>query len=118
MRALMLGLLLLTGCRTAELPTPDGDGGNPAASDLAQVGSFDLRGAQCVSACNRCTSGVCCGQSCCGAGEWCDEATSTCHCGQGPACTDGNHCASGGPIAPGQTCGAICCGTPQNGCPL
>ena len=122
MRALLLALVLLAGCRTAEIPASSDGGGlggmGGGSGDLAG-GSYDLSGALCVSACNRCLAGACCGPTCCAAGEWCDLTTFTCHCGQGAACSGANICASGGPIQPGgNSCGSICCGSGGNPCPL
>jgi hypothetical protein len=72
----------------------------------------------CEAACNRCPNGPCCGSACCNSGEWCDPTTLTCRCGDNPACTGGDICASGGPIRPGQSCGVICCGTAGKPCPF
>ena len=61
-----------------------------------------------------CVNGPACGSGCCGSGEYC--ANGTCMCGAGSACTDGNTCQVGGPVAP-TYCGGICCGT-TIGCPV
>jgi hypothetical protein len=113
MRALVCALLLFAGCRTGEIPySPDGGGIGSGG------GSYDLSGALCISACNRCTAGACCGPTCCNAGEWCDSSSFTCHCGQGAGCGSGEMCASAGPVRPGGNgCGSICCGA-GHPCPL
>jgi hypothetical protein len=84
-----------------------------APIDLPAPASTDLAAPAC-GACGACL-GPCCGSSCCGAGERCDNGV--CRCGNNPACGAGQQCAAGGPIQPGVTCGFICCG---NGvpCPL
>ena len=59
-----------------------------------------------------CVVGVCtapnCGGACCKSGEWCDSGS--CKCGNGPACTLGEVCASGIPVPGGPQCGTVCCG--------
>jgi hypothetical protein len=66
----------------------------------------------CVAPCDRCLRGVCCGNTCCGTGEWCDRTSGvpTCRCGNGPACVMPNTCQPFGPGMP-NGCGAICCST-------
>jgi hypothetical protein len=68
-----------------------------AYSDMANVPHV------CNSTCSTCP-GPCCGNACCQPGEWCDTATSTCHCGTGPACYESYICV-GGPIG---GCGTMC----------
>jgi hypothetical protein len=64
----------------------------------------------CIGSCDRCARGVCCGASCCGVAEWCDESsgTPTCKCGTQPACTMPNTCQPLGPRTE-NGCGGICC---------
>lgn len=104
--------LALLGCGRNALPVP--------AGDMSGGARADLRGARvCGSTCSQCPNGACCFGSCCAAGEWCDADTRSCRCGDGPACSGGNLCATGGPIGPGADgCGSICCGRPGMPCPL
>jgi hypothetical protein len=141
-----LGFSTLLACRTPPLATTDGDGGmsvdlaqasatdlppsvldlaqssaldlaQPSALDLAQPRATDLAQQSECAACATCNrGGPCCGNSCCGKGERCDPLTLTCHCGTGPACTNGNTCNSAGP-APFYFCGDYCCGA-TIGCPV
>jgi hypothetical protein len=123
---LLLAASLVAGaaCSDNHLPAA-GDAGAvdlARAGDLALSSKLDLAGPPagetCVSACNRCQNGPCCGSVCCNAGEWCD-ATNTCRCGNGPACSGTLICASGGPVRPGgDQCGGICCGDSSHPCPL
>jgi hypothetical protein len=66
----------------------------------------------CFPTCNRCVSGICCGQECCGKGEWCDMSTGvpTCKCGNQPSCVSPNTCQPFGPST-GNGCGDVCCST-------
>ena len=66
--------------------------------------------------CTRCTTGACCGSSCCGPGEWCDTsgATPVCRCFSSNACPSGEKCASS--LGGANICGAICC--MGSGCPV
>lgn len=123
----LAALALVAGCRTQPLDLNDGGGGGDvrdmSRSDLrvdlskpADLSLVDLA-RNCTPNCSRCQSGVCCGAVCCREGEWCDVATATCRCGNGPACRVDQICATGGPIGQNQ-CGSICCGDPQNPCPL
>jgi hypothetical protein len=85
-----------------------------APEDLAHPPS-DLKPADmgdrvCGPTCSRCETGACCGNSCCGAGEWCDNGT--CRCGSGPACVMGQPCVAAlPPILPVSHCGTMCCTT-------
>lgn len=92
----------------ADLHAPDL---KPVAGDLAEQPP-----AQCISTCDRCSGGGCCGTACCAEGEWCDS-TQHCRCGTNAACGAMQVCATGGPSKVGQ-CGGICCGDPQHPCPL
>jgi hypothetical protein len=141
---LVLGFAV-AGCRSAPLPgggddlAGGGGGGNGGSGGAGGSGGIGGGGGSggvggggtggsggggnidmphdCSASCNRCPSGPCCGAACCNAGEWCDPTSNTCRCGNGPACSGGNICATGGPIQPGQTCGIICCGK-TSPCPL
>jgi hypothetical protein len=111
---LLLCLAATGGCGSDGLPVgasdlsmSDGGGGGSGGGGGPMWG--DLAGISCISACNRCALGPCCGSICCNAGEWCDTTTNTCHCGSGPACAQGQMCSRGGPIG-GDYCGNICCG--------
>ena len=55
-----------------------------------------------------CSNGPRCGAACCGTGERCDPATSTCKCGTSAACTGGDTCQ--GPVISTDGCGMVCCG--------
>jgi hypothetical protein len=85
---------------------PDGGGAHVCAPDAG---------------CSRCTTGVCCGNGCCNAGEWCDlsGASPTCRCAQGPTCPAPYICTS--VLGLRDTCGYVCC-NPGNGggvsCPI
>jgi len=129
MRGLWLIFLIASACSDNHLP-PAVDGGAldlaRPAGDLAgprhDLAAIDLAGPPsgqaCAAVCNRCQNGPCCGSLCCNAGEWCD-ATNTCRCGSGAACSGNLICATGGPIMPGgNTCGFICCGDSTHPCPL
>jgi hypothetical protein len=114
--------IFLVGCTTEGIPAGNND---LKGADLAQQQQVDLAGidlaggppAMCVSTCNRCAGGGCCGSVCCNAGEWCD-ASQHCRCGMNAGCAAGLMCASGGPISPDRTCGSICCGDATHPCPL
>jgi hypothetical protein len=119
--------IFLLGCSTEGIP-PGGNvdlaGADFSKSDLAQppidLAGIDLAGgppSMCVSTCNRCAGGGCCGAVCCNDGEWCD-ASLHCRCGMNAGCTAGLMCASGGPISPNFSCGSICCGDAMHPCPL
>jgi hypothetical protein len=95
-----MAMLALGACDRGALPVA-GDGGGASDSDLGRV---------CVPTCAQCSSGACCGNSCCAAGEWCDPATLTCRCGSVAACRPGQWCGRSGPIQAGDSCGTICCG--------
>ncbi len=88
-----------------------------AMADLATTPKHDMSKALCGPSGN-CQSGPACGNSCCGAGEFCDvaQAQPVCKCGLGAACTNGDHCASSGAMGIDQ-CGTICCGV-SGPCPL
>jgi len=61
---------------------------------------------------------VCCGTSCCAAGEWCDTsgATPICRCNDGPACGAGETCSSS--LGGSEVCGLRCCGGEAGTCPV
>jgi hypothetical protein len=61
-----------------------------------------------------CPAGPQCGVACCGQGESCEEGV--CTCGGGRSCVGGDVCASLGPSD--DVCGATCCGSTSNPCPL
>lgn len=105
-------ILLLGAC--------SGDGIPSGSNNDLSMSKADLAGGMptmCVSTCNRCAGGGCCGAVCCNDGEWCDS-TEHCRCGMNAGCTNGLVCASGGPISPNQSCGSICCGDSMHPCPL
>jgi hypothetical protein len=63
-----------------------------------------------------CADGPMCNGVCCGPGEACEAGI--CRCGSTPACTGGDMCFVGGPIAPVELpCGRVCCGGPSP-CPI
>jgi hypothetical protein len=64
----------------------------------------------CNQPCDRCITGVCCGLSCCGRGEWCDFSTPqpTCRCGTGVGCGAGTLCCPPGPLPGPNDCGSSC----------
>jgi hypothetical protein len=118
--ALVLACALLGGC-TSSNPLPVGGSDLGGDAGVADLKPEDLGGAVCTSMCGQCTTGACCPggvNGCCAPGEYCD-GNGKCRCGAGPACTGGNICATGGPVRPGgDTCGAVCCGSPGMPCPL
>jgi hypothetical protein len=114
---------MVAACNTGGLPGPAGDmaggGGAAGGGGGGGGGTGDMGGRSCAATCNRCVNGVCCGNACCGVGEWCDTSTLTCRCGDHAACTNGNTCQRGGPIGPGEGfCGTLCCGSAGSPCPL
>jgi hypothetical protein len=126
MRFALVLLLALAGCGPSGLPSGGDMGGSGASGGAGGGGSGgggtggSGGGAQrdCTASCNRCPNGPCCGNACCGKGEWCDATTNTCKCGDSAACSGGNFCASGGPPSPNQSaCGTLCCGA-SSPCPL
>ncbi|HEY7954028.1 MAG TPA: hypothetical protein VII38_02010 [Polyangia bacterium] len=115
-------------CNTDLAVHHDGGDHHDGAIDLSRPGrdlsrpAEDLSGPRtCVSTCSHCGSGgACCPgapNGCCASGEWCDNGK--CRCGQNEACTQGDICATAGPIGgPGTSqCGSICCGA-TGPCPL
>jgi hypothetical protein len=115
---LALAFSSMMACRTSPLPTGDGGGGSGgegggggAGGSGGSSGGQDLSGRVCSpsASCSSCPNGVCCGNACCGKGEWCDPSTLTCRCGDNAGCTGGNVCATG-PVFPSTDCGMICCG--------
>jgi hypothetical protein len=121
---MVMAMVALVACSHEALPGPGGGGGASGGSDLG--GAVDLAtppgGGPRVctgTGCAACSGAfICCGNSCCASGEWCDSVTMTCRCGDRAACPNGQMCARGGPIGTGaDSCGSICCG---NGvpCPL
>ena len=108
--------IFLIGCSSGGIPSNNNS--DLGQIDLAQAG--DLAGgppAMCVSTCNRCNGGGCCGTICCNTGEWCD-ASQHCRCGTNVGCATGLQCATGGPVSPDRTCGSVCCGDAMHPCPL
>ncbi len=61
-----------------------------------------------------CAAGPRCGVACCGQGESCVEGVCTCNGGR--SCVEGESCTAIGPAD--DVCGATCCGSPSNPCPL
>lgn len=61
-----------------------------------------------------CPAGPQCGIACCGQGESCVEGGCTCNGGR--SCVDDDVCAALGPSD--GVCGAACCGSIGNPCPL
>jgi Chaperone of endosialidase len=91
-----------------------GRGGGAAGQGGGTAGAGGARSCGPAASCPSCTTGACCGTSCCAPGEWCDNtgAAPACRCGSNAACTGGNMCASGGPapVDGTATCGFTCCG--------
>ena len=124
--ALLVGTLLslsVAGCLSDGIPIGKGDLSPSGTADLKRAdlggGTTDLAEgppAMCLSSCNRCAGGGCCGTACCNEGEWCDS-TQHCRCGLAAGCGPNLICATGGPSMLGQ-CGSICCGDASNPCPL
>ncbi len=89
-----LKLVLAVALLVAALPgcTDDGgmcDGCSDASRDFAGP---DTGPRQCVSVCDRCLDGPCCGANgCCNQGEWCDS-TGHCRCGDRAGCAPGMRC--------------------------
>ncbi len=107
------GGLLINPCQCADglvcvfIGVPDAPGvcrRRDAGTDAGQR--------SCVAACDRCPRGPCCGNACCGLGEWCDRSSGfpICRCGNGSACLMPNTCQPIGFSTP-NGCGDICCST-------
>lgn len=128
-RGLIVLLLLVGGCLEDGIPAGDPDLRGVVAdlrgvvvdmrsADLAVVTDLgnEKPPAECISTCDRCGGGGCCGTACCGEGEWCDSQQ-RCRCGTALGCGGNQICGSGGPTQLGQ-CGSFCCGDSANPCPL
>jgi hypothetical protein len=90
-----------------------GDGGSGGGAGASGGGGMPDAGQRtCLATCARCTMGVCCGNDCCGPGEWCDMGSGQpmCRCGDLPACQGLETCHALGPIGT-SLCGSVCCAT-------
>lgn len=106
MRALLLSAALLAVVMACE------HGKSPCLT-CPDAGVSDANAGACAPS-GGCMTGPMCFGQCCAQGESC--VAGKCTCGTNMACTNGNICASGGPIG-GDSCGTICCGS-TSPCPL
>lgn len=99
------------GTNTCTSPTPDAsmpiDALPVDAAIAIDAAPVDAAAHVCSSTCNLCNqyNRACCGNTCCGFGEWCDTSNGTpmCRCGSGNSCGFNTYCCG----ADGQ-CGSQC----------